>query len=146
MASRLRLLLLGRHPQYRDTPARSARAKAIVAEHRPWEGGRIGKIETAIARITIMGDRDWTTAELAREIYAHPTWDQDFNFRNGAPPPKLKSWMYDRVRRAAPTFCTCVGRSTAKGTPWLWRPKPGLFFCDVRAEKRVRDAERRKAK
>jgi hypothetical protein len=119
MASRLRLLLLGCHPQYRDTPARSARAKAIVAEHRPWEGGRIGKIETHIARLTIMGGRDYTTSELAKAIYCNPAYDQDFRFRDGKPVPKLKSWQYHRVRLAAPTFCDCVGRSAAKGTPYL---------------------------
>jgi hypothetical protein len=142
---RLARLLDGRK-RYHDIPARSARAKEIVKRVRPWEGGRIGRIETHIARLTIMGGRDYTTSELARVIYCDPMWDQNYNFRNGKPPPKLKSWQYHRVRLSAPTFCDCVGRSTAKGTPYLWRPRPGVFFSDVRDQKRVRDAERRAAK
>jgi hypothetical protein len=134
----------GRH--YHDYDARASRAIATLKRCRPELSGRVGKIERAIARITIMGDRDWTTAELAREIYAHPTWDQDFQFRDGKPAPKLKSWMYHRVRLAAPTFCDPVGRSTTKGNPYLWRPRPGVFFSDVRDWKRARDAERRRAK
>jgi hypothetical protein len=87
-----------------------------VKRSRAWEAGRIGKIETAIARLTIMGG-DYTMSELARAIYCNPTYDQDFRFRDGKPPPKLKSRQYHRVRLAAPTFCDRVGRSTAIGTP-----------------------------
>ena len=108
---RLRRVLYGIRRQFGDRPARSARAKA-------------------------------TTGELARAIYAHPTWDQDFRLRKeGDPPPKLKSWQYDRVRRAAPTFADRVGRSTGRGQPWLWRVRPDQYWWDVRRVKGKRTKE-----
>jgi hypothetical protein len=139
-------LLHGDHRQYQDIPARSAPAKETMERVKPWLNGRIGKIENHIARITIMGDRDFTTGELARAIYCSPTFDQDFRFRKkGEPPPKLKSWMYQRVRLSAPTFCDCVGRAAAPGTPYLWRPRSEYYF-EVRQRKRDRDAARRKSR
>ena len=62
-----------------DTPARSARAKATIRCTRPWESDRIGKIEKQIDRTISLGSlgpqgkREFTTGELARGIYAHPT-------------------------------------------------------------------------
>jgi hypothetical protein len=145
-AKLMQRLLRGDHRQYHDIPARSGRAKEIVKRVRPWEGGRIGKIENHIARITIMGNRDYTTSELARAIYCDPTFDQDFRWRQkGVPPLKLKSWQYQRVRLAAPTFCDCVGRAAAPGAPYLWRPRSEYCF-EVRQRKRDRDAARRKSR
>jgi hypothetical protein len=74
-------------------------------------------------------DRLFTTGELAKEIYANPTFDQNFRFREkGEKPPKLKSWHYLAIRKAAPAFADCVGRSTARGRPWLWRLRRDEFF------------------
>ena len=100
----LRRLLYGLQRQFQDGPARSARARETALRHRPWERGRIGNIEKRISRAGAFADRDrlFTTGELVRRIYADPDYDQ--NFRPRKEPPKLKSWMYDRVRRAAPTF------------------------------------------
>ena len=110
--------------------------------------GPIGKIEKQIHRTMSLGSlgpqgkREFTTGGLARAIYAHPTWDQDFRLRDkGAPPPKLKSWQYDRVRRAAPTFADRVGRSTGRGRPWLWRVRPDQYWWDVRRVKGKRTKE-----
>ena len=132
---RLRRVLYGIRRQFGDTPARSARAKATIRSTRPWEvSRRIGKIQKQIDRtisfgsLGPQGQRVFTTGELARAIYAHPTWDQDFRLRKeGDPPPKLKSWMYERVRRAAPTFADQVGRSTGRGRAWLWRIRPDRY-------------------
>ena len=143
---RLRRILYGIQRQFGDTPARSARAEATIRRVKPWLSGRIGKIEKHISREGACGGRDklLTTGELARAIYANPTWDQDFNLRKeGEKPPKLKSWQYDRVRRAAPTFADCVGRSTGPGRPWLWRVRSDQFWWNVRRAKTERDKARR---
>jgi hypothetical protein len=83
----------------------------------------------------------FTTGELARLIYADPLLHKLFG--KGDAPPKLKSWQYDRIRRAAPTFADRVGRSTSKGRPWLWRLKEG-YLSDVGQKKTARDASKRK--
>jgi len=68
-----------------------------------------------------------------------PLWDQDFRYRDkDAPLPKLKSWQYQRVRLAAPTFCDCVGRAAARC--------PDQLYFEVRQQKRASVAARRKSR
>lgn len=131
--ARLARLLGGDRRNYRDTPARSARAKAIVQRTRPWERGRIGNIEKRISREGTFANKLFETGELARAIYCNPDYDQNYRPRE-APPPKLKSWMLARIRRAAPTFCDRVGRSTGRGRAWLWRIRPD-YWWEVRRAK-----------
>ena len=139
-ADRLRRALYGLQRQFQDTPDRSARARNTIRRSRPWESGRIGNIETQIFREMVFGgnreDRLFTTGELARAIYAHPVWDQNFRLREkGEKVPKLESWNYLAIRKAAPTFADCVGRSSARGRPWLWHLRPGQLFDDARRAK-----------
>jgi hypothetical protein len=146
--ARLMRILFGDRRQYHDLPARSARAKITIERTRPWESGRIGAIEKQIwLKMTVGRSPAWgrkvefTTAELARLIYADPLLHKLVG--KGEAPPKLKSWQYERIRRAAPTFADRVGRSTSKGRPWLWRLRD-QYFHEVRKKKTARDAIRRK--
>ena len=141
MVSHARLLQRLRYSlqrQFQDTPVRSARARATIRRSRPWEAGRIGNIEKLISQTMTFAERDklFTTGELARAIYANPVWDQNCNLRKrGEKLPKLKSWHYLAIRKAAPTFADCMGRSSARGRPCLWRLRPDQFFDDVRRAK-----------
>ena len=133
-------LRYGIRRDFQDIPSRSARARASIRRARPWESGRIGNIETQIFREMVFGgnreDRLFTTGELARAIYAHPGWDQNFRLREkGEKVPELKSWHYLAIRKAAPTFADGVGRSSARGRPWLWRLRPDQYFWDARRAK-----------
>jgi hypothetical protein len=122
-----------------DSTAQSARARETIKRSRPWEQGRIGNIETLISRTMTFADPNklFTTTELAIAVYANPKWDQNFRFRKkGEKPPQLKSWHYLAIRKAAPTFCICVGRATARGRPWLWKLRRDGFFPQVRKDKR----------
>jgi hypothetical protein len=86
---RLRRLLYGDRRQFKDTPDRSARAREIIKRTRPWERGRIGNIEEWVAKKMICHpDRLFTTGELAKEIYANPTFDQNFRFREKGEKPR----------------------------------------------------------
>jgi hypothetical protein len=58
LTGRLRRVLYDIRRQFRDGPARSARAKEIVQHVKPWTLGRIGKIEKHVSRKMIMGDRE----------------------------------------------------------------------------------------
>ena len=118
-------LRYGIRRDFQDIPSRSTRARATIRRMRPWESGRIGNIETQIFEEMIFGGRDklFTTGELARVIYANPVWDQNCNLRKrGEKLPKLKSWHYLAIRKAAPTFADCMGRSSARGRPLAMAP------------------------
>jgi hypothetical protein len=142
---RLQRLAFGARKNFRDIPARSARARATALKHRPWESGRIGSIESQVSRI-LTGDsvgKDYTTGELARAIYANPTWDQNCRPRqDGEPVPTIKSWMLARIRKAAAAFADPVGR-VGRGHAILWRARPSQYWWDVRSAKTERDKARR---
>jgi hypothetical protein len=141
MSASLRKFLrgaLGGSRDYGDLPARAERARKTIARTKPWQSGRIGKIENRIYTALVFGRGTITTSELARAIYCDP--------RRGEPPPKLKKWMCDQVALAAPTFAICVGRAKTRGRPLLWQlPPKDRYFFDVRQEK-ARAGARRKTK
>jgi hypothetical protein len=108
--------------------AQAARLRERNIRTRLWEQGKIGNIERRIAHIMACApDKAYTTGELAREIYCHPLWDQNFRYRpKGEKPPKLKSWHRLAIRKAAPAFCVCAGRAlTRAGRPMAVEITPG---------------------
>lgn len=56
--SAMRQLLYGGRREGGRTQYRSEKARETALRHKPWTRGRIGTIETAIARETIMGQKD----------------------------------------------------------------------------------------
>ena len=93
---RLRRLLYGIQRQFRDSPARSARAKEIVQHVKPWTLGRIGKIEKHVSRKMIMGHRDFTTGELARawaSLRCGSAWLEGRAEGSGAASRRLRALM-----------------------------------------------------
>ena len=116
-------------------------ARERIQRVKPWAKGRIGNVERQICYALPSDGKPMTTGALARYVYEPIIKDKD------APPFKLRSWQLDRVRKAAPTFADCIGRSpTGSGRPFLWRIRWGnLSFHDVRLEKRAKwDKHRRK--
>jgi hypothetical protein len=139
-------LLYGTCRQFNDIPQHAARARATIQRVRPWEHGRIGKIAERIRReIAFAGKLEFTTGELVRLVYCSPVFDVNFNLRKkGDPPPKIAHWMYDQIRKAAPTFFDRVGGGRGRGGI-IWRLRDE-FYDDVRKRKTARDQERRKAR
>jgi hypothetical protein len=126
---RLQRLAFGTRRNFRDSEARSARGRATALKRRPWENGRIGSIERHVSRISASGPegKDCTTGELARAIYANPTWDQNCRPReDGEPVPPIKSWMLSRIRKAAAAFADPVGK-VGHGHAILWRARPDQY-------------------
>jgi hypothetical protein len=62
---------------------------------------------------------------LARVIYANPVWDQNCNLREkGEELPKLKSWHYLAIRKAAPTFADLCWPVECQRSPLAMAPSP----------------------
>ena len=79
-----------------------------------------------VGRFSAWGRKlEYTTGELTRLIYCDPLLHEAFG--KCGPPPKVKHWQYERVRKAASTFADRVGQSTGRGRPAIWRlrPNPG---------------------
>jgi hypothetical protein len=89
------------------------------------------------------GKLEYTTGELARLIYCDPLLHKLFG--KGGPPPKVKHWQYERVRKAAPTFADRVGRSTGRGRPVIWRLRPNQYLPEIRQRKPAERAMQRKS-
>ena len=109
-----------------EQEARQVQRGRNLARLKPWEAGRIGKIENRVHTELICARSAISTGELVRKIYCHERWDQNFRLRDeGAKPPRPKHWMYERVRLAAATFADRVGRGRG-GVYWRLRKSPLL--------------------
>jgi hypothetical protein len=120
-----------------EQEARQVQRGRNLARHKPWEAGRIGKIENRVHTELICARGAISTGQLVRKIYCHERWDQNFRLREeGATPPHPKHWMYERVRLAAATFADRVGRGRNDGV--YWRLRKGTYYHTIRAQKRER--------
>jgi hypothetical protein len=63
-----------------------------------------GRNQTKVRRALIIAGRPLSTSEIARRIYARPTYDQ-----------------VSLIYRAAPKFCERAGYRASRGKPVLWR-------------------------
>jgi hypothetical protein len=107
-----------------------------LARHKPWQAGRIGRIENRVHTELICARGAISTGQFVRKIYCHERWDQNFNWRKGGdPPPRIEHWMYERVRLAAATFADRVGRGR-DGV--YWRLRKDTYYHTIRAQKRER--------
>jgi hypothetical protein len=120
-----------------EQEARQVQRGRNLARHKPWEAGRIGRIENRVHTELICARGAISTGQLVRKIYCHERYDQNFRLRNeGAGPPCAKHWMYERVRLAAATFADRVGKGR-DGVYWRLR-KDTYYYHTIRAHKRER--------
>ena len=119
-----------------EQEARQVQRGRDLARHKPWEAGRIGRIENRVHTELICARSAISTGELVRKIYCHERWDQNFRLRDeGARPPAPKHWMYERVRKAAGTFADPVGKG--RGGVY-WQLREDTYYHTIRAQKRKR--------
>ena len=88
-----------------------------ILRTKPWERGRIGCVEQQIVHALPHDGRPMSTGDIGRFVYEPIVKDKN------APPFKLKSWQYARVRRAAPTRGRPVLRASSSSI------KSGTFYA-----------------
>ena len=62
-----------------EQEARQVQRGRNLARHKPWEAGRIGRIENRVHTELICARSAISTGELVRKIYCHERWDQNFS-------------------------------------------------------------------
>jgi hypothetical protein len=124
-----------------EQKARQIQRGRNLARHKPWQAGRIGRIENRVHAELIGARGALSTGQLVRKIYCDERWDQGLRFRDeNAEPPLPKHWMYAQVRKAAATFADPVGRGR-DGVLWLLRKD--TYYHTIRAQKGERYRQRR---
>ena len=99
-----------------EQTARQVQRGRDLARHKPWEAGRIGRIENRVHTELICARGAISTGQLVRKIYCHERYDQNFRLRDeGAGPPRSRqprfgTWFFVTVDYA---FGHAVERDTS---------------------------------
>jgi hypothetical protein len=73
---------------------------------------RVGKLQRATRRALAYADGEAITGDILRHAFPRLM--------------RFEPWRYQDARRAAVRFAIRVGRSTGKGRPAMWVPRPEL--------------------
>lgn len=87
-----------------------------LAQYKPWLRGRIGPVERAVYHALSRASGPLSTGALVKEVYLGQFGRSTRMKRSlahgiDAAPPKVRRWMYLRVRIAAQTYANRIGRA-----------------------------------
>jgi hypothetical protein len=123
---------------FADIPQRAERCRQMALRYNtyPLRRARFGYVERQIhSALFLSPTKEMSTGELARKIYQDPIFDWAHSrMRDKSEPiPPLKSYHYQRIRLAAPTFADLVGGGRGR-RGYRWRLRDESYW-DARRRK-----------